>query len=251
MTKVTFILTQDLTSPSGLGRYWPMARELTRLGHRTRVVALHSDYCSLFQKTVWKEGVEINYVAQMHVLKKGNLKAYFPLRKLCSVVLTATWKLSVSCLKDDSEIFIVGKPHPMNGIAGLLVRYIKKKVMFLDCDDYEIGVNRYSHEWQRKFAGFFENFLPRHADLVTTNTHFTMQRLLAQGVKKEKILYISNGYDEERFFPPDEEEIERLRQSLNLEGKKVIGFIGTLGITSHPVDLLIRAFLKVREVIPD
>ena len=30
--RIIFLLTQDLESPSGLGRYWPLAKELARLG---------------------------------------------------------------------------------------------------------------------------------------------------------------------------------------------------------------------------
>ncbi len=45
--KIHFLLTQDLESPSGLGRYAPMARELVALGHQVRVSALHSAYDEL------------------------------------------------------------------------------------------------------------------------------------------------------------------------------------------------------------
>jgi hypothetical protein len=47
MSKITFLLTQDLESPSGLGRYWPMARYLAALGHQVKIGALHSNFNSL------------------------------------------------------------------------------------------------------------------------------------------------------------------------------------------------------------
>ena len=48
--RIHFLLTQDLESPSGLGRYFPMARELVRLGHQVTISALHSDYANLKHK---------------------------------------------------------------------------------------------------------------------------------------------------------------------------------------------------------
>ena len=39
--KIAFMLTQSLDSPSGLGRYGPLARELARMGHAVEVFALH------------------------------------------------------------------------------------------------------------------------------------------------------------------------------------------------------------------
>ncbi|MGW8252136.1 MAG: hypothetical protein ACWGO1_15960, partial [Anaerolineales bacterium] len=67
--KILFLLTQDLESPSGLGRYAPMARELSALGHRVQVAALHSAYDELEHKQLQMAGAQISYVAPMHVRK--------------------------------------------------------------------------------------------------------------------------------------------------------------------------------------
>ena len=48
--KILFLLTQDLQSPSGLGRYLPLASELSALGHDVYVAALHANYKSLVEK---------------------------------------------------------------------------------------------------------------------------------------------------------------------------------------------------------
>ncbi len=45
--RILFLLTQDLDSPSGAGRYQPMAKYLTKLGHQVTIAALHSNYFSL------------------------------------------------------------------------------------------------------------------------------------------------------------------------------------------------------------
>ena len=45
--KITFFLTQDIESPSGLGRFFPLAKELSRLDHQVKIICLHSNYFSL------------------------------------------------------------------------------------------------------------------------------------------------------------------------------------------------------------
>ena len=45
--RILFILTQDLDSPSGLGRYRPMAEVLIQSGHQVRILALHPDFQNL------------------------------------------------------------------------------------------------------------------------------------------------------------------------------------------------------------
>jgi hypothetical protein len=65
-----FLLTQDLECPSGLGRYWPWAKALAKIGHPVEIAALHSDYSALGLKEFEQEGVRVRYVGQMHVLKK-------------------------------------------------------------------------------------------------------------------------------------------------------------------------------------
>jgi hypothetical protein len=73
--KVLFLLTQDLESPSGLGRYFPLAREMALLGHQVTIAALHPDYQSLKIHRFDVEGVHVWYVAPMHVRKHGNVKS--------------------------------------------------------------------------------------------------------------------------------------------------------------------------------
>ena len=38
--KITFLLTQSLEDPSGLGRYFPLAKELARPGNEVNILAI-------------------------------------------------------------------------------------------------------------------------------------------------------------------------------------------------------------------
>lgn len=62
--------------------------------------------------------------------------------------------------------------------------------------------------------------------------------LIGRGVDEEKILLVPNGVDTERFVPLDRD--VELQRELGLEGKKVIGYIGSV-LDYEGLDLLIRA----------
>ena len=248
--RILYVLTQDLESPSGLGRYWPLARQMAALGHQVTVAALHGDYDHLEQGRFEREGVQIVYTGQMHVLKQGSQKSYFPARKLLAVTTRATWTLSRVVLSHPADIVHLGKPHPMNGVAGLLARTLQGKTLFVDLDDYEAGSNRFSGAWQRRGVAWFEDQIPRKAHHLTTHTQFVLNRLLSSGIPAERITYLPNGVDADRFAVVSPEEIQRLRQKLGLEGKKVILYIGSMSLPSHPVDLLLKAFKTIKAKEP-
>jgi glycosyltransferase involved in cell wall biosynthesis len=248
--KVLFLLTQDLESPSGLGRYYPLARELVRLGHQVTIAALHSDFHSLENHCFEVEGVHVRYVAPMHVHKFGNVKSYYPASKLLFLTTQATWQLSRAVLSIPADIVHIGKPHPMNSLAGLIAKYLQGRQVYLDCDDFETGVGHFSTRWQKLVVEFFEGKMPYWVDFITTHTYFNRDRIMGSGVSPERVFYLSNGVDRTRFIPPAAETLQELRNRLGLNGKKVVLFLGSLSRPGHPVDLLLEAFIQVYQVEP-
>ena len=130
--RIAYVLTQDLESPSGLGRYFPLARQLVRRGHQVHISAIHPDFQALKTHQVILDGVEVNYVAPMHVRKQGNLKYYYGTLALLAVTMRATWGLSLDTFRSGADIIHVGKPHPMNGVAGLVGRLRTPKGLCVD-----------------------------------------------------------------------------------------------------------------------
>lgn len=248
---ILYLLTQDLDSPTGVGRFFPLARELTRLGHHIRIVALHGNYKALEKTHFIRDGVEVQYVGQMHVQKIGNQKKYFNPIRLIWISTYATFALSKAMLSYPFDIVHIAKPHPMNGIPGLLAKYILRKHFIVDCSDYEAATNYFSGEWQRVVIAIFENNLPHLADRITTHATFLRDRLLSMGVPPWKIAYLPNGVDYERFNEIDDEELSKLRTSLGLQDCRVVAFIGTLTAHAHAVDLLMDAFKLILEEIPN
>jgi len=245
--RIAFLLTQSLESPSGLGRYWPLSKELVRLGHSVTILALHHDIATLSQRRFVREGVQVLYAGQMHVLKRGDRKQYFGTSRLLWITATATLGLLTAALRTPCDVYHVGKSHPMNGTAAWLASRLRGRRLYVDCDDYEAGSNRYSGRWQRWGIAFYEDRLPRVAAGVTTNTYFTRDRLRDLGIPLERITYVPNGVDRARFAHIDPDRVDALRTKLELTGRRVVAYVGSMSLTSHGIDLLIDAFARVHE----
>ncbi len=228
-----------------------MARELGRLGYQVSIAALHSDYERLTSRSYTKDRVNVRYVAPMHVLKQGSLKMYYAPAKLVRITARATWQLTQAALRTDADIIHICKPHPMNSLAGMSAKALRRRRVFLDCDDYEAGVGHFRSTWEKRGIVAFENHVPLHVDHITTNTYFTLNRLIWLGVEPERITYISNGVDRQRFLPPDPEQINALRTRMGLNGRRVVAFIGSLSRPGHPVDLLFSAYQRITQQIED
>jgi glycosyltransferase involved in cell wall biosynthesis len=250
--RIVFLLTQDLESPSGLGRYWPLGRELRQLGHNVTILALHSNYAALTsqEKDFVREGVHVRYVGQMHVRKVRNRKFYFKPLRLLHVVLVGTLRLAFAALGIPADAYHVGKPHPMNGVAGLVASRLRRRPLYLDCDDYEVASNRLEISWQRLGIAFFERCLPHCAAGISVNTHFVLEKLIESGYPAGRIRYVPNGVDRHRFHSASRSDAEELRRQLDLIDREIVAYVGSLSLTSHGLDLLLEAFPIVQESHP-
>lgn len=83
--------------------------------------------------------------------------------------------------------------------------------------------------------------------LVAVSTYLK-NHLIEFGVAPEKIIILPNAADPEIFIP--EESDESITKKMNLEGKRVVGFVGYF-YPWHSVELLIRAAAFVKESVKD
>lgn len=246
--KIAFILTQSLDSPSGLGRYGPVARELVKIGYQVEILALHHDWTPEIRNPYDDAGVVVKYVGQMHVHKRGSSKQYFSLPKLLYISIHAILRLAHAIYSSDADIIHLGKPQPFNVIAARLGR--RGRIIYCDCDDYEAETNNFSHEWQRQIVRYFEDSIIRVASKMTVNTTFTEARYISLGYPSHNIKYVPNGVERAR-FECTADNLEDLIAKWNLSADDpLIMYVGSLSLISHPVDLLLKAFVHVKQEIP-
>jgi glycogen(starch) synthase len=243
--KLAFLLTQSLDSPSGLGRYLPLSKELARLGHTVEIFALHPNIQNLPRRSFEQDGLQIHYVAPMHVRKVADQKLYYPAHQMIGIAATAAWQLSRAALSTRADLIYIGKPHPMNSIAGLAAKYLRNKPICLDCDDYEAASGNFGAGWQRRVIETFEKGMPRRTRLVSTNTRFLQEKLISWGAPAGRVFHLPNGVDRDRFPTPDPADLSALRRQWALEDRSVVLYLGSLSLASHAVDLLLEAFGRV------
>jgi glycosyltransferase involved in cell wall biosynthesis len=249
--QILFLLTQDLESPSGLGRYWPLARHLARLGHNIEIAALHPSWQSLESRVFLRDGVRVRYVAQMHVRREGNRQHPFNTPQLLWVTAKASLALAAAAMTTKAEIIHVAKAQPMNGLAGLLGRRVwRSRRLYLDCDDYEAVSNRFGGAWQKDVVRSWEDRRPLAARATTVNTTFLRARCLALGVPAERLLIVPNGFDPDRFRAQPAGAADAVRRRHGLAGNPVVLYLGSFSLTSHPVLLLLDAFVSVSRKLP-
>lgn len=240
--KILWVLTQSLDSPSGLGRFGPIARAQAKRGCAVDIVALHPAFDTLNQTDFVDQGVHVHYVAQMHVRKENGRKTYFTPSQLVHVSAQATLALARAVATSDADIIQLGKPQPFNVAAALLGR--KNRPIYCDCDDLEAATNLFGNKLQRRIVQTSENSVGRFARALTVNSRFLQTHFSQLGIPEQRITVVPNGYEQSRFigsFQP------QLPTDTNAP---IVMYVGSLDLNSHPIDLLLHAFPTVLQQLP-
>lgn len=248
--RVLFLLTQSLDDPSGLGRYFPLARQMVKLGYGVEIGALHPNRDALREREFVRDGVHVSYVAQMHVRQEGNRRLYFSTIDLLRVTAQATVALARFALHRPADVIHIAKAQPMNGLAGWLGAQLRRRRLYLDCDDDEAASNRFGSAWQQSLVRWWENRLPLAVRGITVNTSHLRDRWVRLGVPVEHIRLIPNGFDPERFRAPSPDQVETVKRRWGLNGKPVVLYLGSLSLANHPILLLLDAFVRVHQSFP-
>ncbi|MGQ9555786.1 MAG: glycosyltransferase family 4 protein [Anaerolineae bacterium] len=245
-------MSQSLDYPSGLGRYWPLAKELAHLGHQVTMLCLHPNFAACSPRAFDHQGVHVEYVAQMHVRGSGSERGYYSPLVLPLVAGRSLVAMSRALRHRRPDACHIAKAQPINGLATLAKpNWWRRGMVYLDCDDYEAASNNFQSNWQRSIVATVEDGLCRRAHAITTNTTFTVNRLRALGVSHERIFFVPNGVDRERVRAIPPELPAQLRRQHDLEGKPLLAYVGSLSLTNHAVDLLLQAFAMAHGERPD
>jgi glycosyltransferase involved in cell wall biosynthesis len=251
--RLTLLCTSDLDYPSPRGRWLPLSHELAALGHEVQLVMTHHafDKLSSARRRQASGGVVVYYAGQMHVYGPVGQRRYYSPAALLRVSLMGALRLAAAAVRFGGDAIHICKPQPINGLAGLLAARSLGVPLYVDCDDYEAGNNRFGGGWQRRMVQLWEDNLPRRAAGVTVNTHFLQRRCRALGVPADRVAYVPNGITAARIASPDARAIAGLRAGLALGAAPLVIYVGTLSQTTHNVGLLLDAFALVAARVPD
>jgi len=116
-------------------------------------------------------------------------------------------------------------------------------------EDAAVDHGTYSEDsWKFKLVRLIETWICRKADHVGVLCCGLKEDLIKRGISPKKITVVYNGVDVEDFnaCEPDAEYLK----AWDLNGKKVIGFIGSF-YRYEGLDLLINAFSQISTTMPD
>ena len=139
---------------------------------------------------------------------------------------------------------LIYQRYSLNNFTGVALAREFKLPFVLEYNGSEIWVAR---NWGRrlrfeKLAEKIELLNFQAADLITVVSKPLKDELVGQGIPAQKIIVNPNGVDPQRYRPDIDG--SRIRQQYRLEGKIVIGFIGTFG-NWHGAEVLAKAAVKL------
>jgi len=104
-------------------------------------------------------------------------------------------------------------------------------------------------DWRYRLSRLAETWVLRHADAVTTICEGLRKEIIARGIEPDKVTVVPNAVDPLR-FAMDGVRDAALARSLNLDGARVIGFIGSF-YAYEGLALLVKVMPEILTRMPD
>ncbi len=139
--------------------------------------------------------------------------------------------------------------YAVNNVTGLLLARRFKVPLIIEYNGSEVWINRH---WGKaldneQLALRLERLNLHLADLIVVVSQPLANQLLEMGISQQRVLVNPNGVDPERYRP--DVPCEHVRQLLQLQGRRVLGFIGTFG-PWHGAEVMAEAAAQLLQQVP-
>ena len=152
------------------------------------------------------------------------------------------------------DVVIATSPQLLVGLAGYWIAKAKRVPFVFEVRDLwpeslaAVGLGQ-QHSWMNRSLGTIADFLYRRADHIVVVTPAFRQHLATHwNIPSERISVVENGV-ECSLFQPMRRDLE-FAQSLGLEGKFVVGYIGTIGM-AHGLETLVETATRLQRIAPE
>ena len=140
-----------------------------------------------------------------------------------------------------ADIIIATSPQFFTALSGRTLSFWKRKPWIMEVRDlWPESIKTVGAMNDNIFIRYFEWEEARcynSAAKIIVVTDSFKRTLTGRGIPEEKIAVIKNGVDRE-LFKPAPKDVDLIK-SLNLEGKRIIGYVGTHGM-AHKLDFILR-----------
>lgn len=146
------------------------------------------------------------------------------------------------------DIIIATSPQFFAAVGGWFLSAIRRVPFIFELRDLwpasivAVGVAKES--WLIKLFERLELFLYKNSKLIIVLTNSFKADLTSRGISENKIHVITNGVDNQIYSPRPKDKI--LLEQLELSGKFIFGYIGTLGM-AHGLDSVLKVADKLRK----
>ncbi len=195
---------------------------------------VYDGYKNKLYQTEMVDGIKVIRVWSYIVANKGFIK-----RTLDFISFSVTAFLAGLFVKTD--LIIATSPQFFTALAGRVLSRWKRRPWIMEVRDlWPESIKTVGAMNDNLFIKYFEwqeMRCYRSAQKIVVVTDSFKKTLVGRGVDSEKIFVVKNGVDKSVFNPVAKD--EELVKKLGLEGKTVVGYIGTHGM-AHKLDFIIQ-----------
>lgn len=224
--------------------------EWKKYGHEITVITcapnfpkgkVYDGYKNKWYQTETMDGIKVIRVWSYIAANKGFLK-----RTLDFISFSVTSFLAG--LFQKADIIIATSPQFFTALSGRTLSFFKRTPWIMEVRDlWPESIKTVGAMKDNAFIRYFEweeKCCYKSAKKIVVVTDSFKRTLINRGIASEKIEIVKNGANRELFKPLPKD--ETLVKELGLEGKKVIGYIGTHGM-AHKLDFILQCAKNLQE----
>jgi colanic acid biosynthesis glycosyl transferase WcaI len=237
-----------------------LARHWTEDGHEVTVLTgfpnhptgvLHPRYRDKFRHMVCHEEIGRIRVVRTWLLPLPNRRRHERILNYSSFSISAA---ATGTFLSRPDVVIATSPQLLVGLSGYYLAAAKRVPFIFEVRDLwpeslmAVGMGTHNSLMNRALGGIAD-FLYARADRIVLvspafREHLTERRLISP----KKLSIVENGVETGLFSPAAED--RNLKQRLGLQGKFVVGYIGTIGM-AHGLETLIAAAVDLQLMAPE
>lgn len=224
--------------------------EWKKYGHEITVITcapnfpkgkVYDGYKNKWYQTETMDGIKVIRVWSYIAANKGFLK-----RTLDFISFSVTSFLAG--LFQKADIIIATSPQFFTALSGRSLSFFKRTPWIMEVRDlWPESIKTVGAMKDNAFIRYFEweeKCCYKSAKKIVVVTDSFKRTLINRGIASEKIEIVKNGANRELFKPLPKD--ETLVKELGLEGKKVIGYIGTHGM-AHKLDFILQCAKNLQD----
>lgn len=224
-------------------RTYDHAREWVKAGHEVTVITcapnfpkgkVYQGYKNKWRQEEVMDGIKVIRVWSYIAANKGFVK-----RTLDFISFSVT--SFIAGLTQKTDLIVATSPQFFTALAGRTLSFWKRTPWVMEVRDlWPESIKTVGAMKDNAFIRYFEweeKMCYKTAKKIVVVTDSFKKTLIARGIPAEKIHVVKNGVDRDLFAPIPKD--EQLIKELSLEGKKLIGYIGTHGM-AHKLDFILR-----------